>query len=102
MYVECSSLSLSWSSLLTFLFGVALPVSCPHCPKKFSRRHDRARHCSPLHNSSVVRDGNVTVGGRNTSSSSSVSTRSESDDEEGDYDDSLDEDKNFQLVDYAG
>lgn len=22
---------------------------CPHCPKKFSRKHDRARHCAAVH-----------------------------------------------------
>lgn len=26
---------------------------CPHCSKKFSRRHDRARHCTAVHNSTT-------------------------------------------------
>jgi hypothetical protein len=34
-------------------------VNCPHCTKKFSRRHDRARHCAAVHDSQVDRDGNV-------------------------------------------
>ncbi|GAA5832089.1 hypothetical protein JCM11251_002816 [Rhodosporidiobolus azoricus] len=33
--------------------------TCPHCPKKFSRRHDRARHCAAVHDSHVDRDGNI-------------------------------------------
>lgn len=31
----------------------ATPVDCPHCTKKFSRRHDRARHCSAVHNAHI-------------------------------------------------
>ncbi|GAA5954105.1 hypothetical protein JCM3765_005291 [Sporobolomyces pararoseus] len=79
---------------------------CPHCPKKFSRRHDRARHCSAVHDSRVDRDGNVTggTGGNRTGSSISSGTPSSAgsnyDGEE--YDDSFDEDKNFQLAGYAG
>ena len=29
---------------------------CPHCTKKFSRRHDRARHCSAVHDSRIEND----------------------------------------------
>jgi hypothetical protein len=31
-------------------------VDCPHCPKKFSRRHDRARHCAAVHDSHIPND----------------------------------------------
>ncbi|GAA6009137.1 hypothetical protein JCM11491_005766 [Sporobolomyces phaffii] len=68
--------------------------NCPHCPKKFSRRHDRARHCSAVHDSRVDREGNVTGG--HTASTCSESPSAE------EYDDSFDEDKNFELVDFAG
>lgn len=32
---------------------VVPPVDCPYCTKKFSRRHDRARHCSAVHNAQI-------------------------------------------------
>ncbi|GAA5899935.1 uncharacterized protein JCM6883_006039 [Sporobolomyces salmoneus] len=83
--------------------------SCPHCPKKFSRRHDRARHCSAVHDSRVDRDGNIISGGgggrRISSSSSSTSFTSHSSidgGEEEEYDDTFDEDKNFQLSGFSG
>ncbi|GAA5879463.1 hypothetical protein JCM1840_007047 [Sporobolomyces johnsonii] len=74
---------------------------CPHCPKKFSRRHDRARHCAAVHDSHVDRDGNV-AGRVSASGSPSASEHSYAHD---DHDDELeydvhDEDK--YLVDLAG
>ncbi|BGP42820.1 hypothetical protein JCM10450v2_006936 [Rhodotorula kratochvilovae] len=33
--------------------------ACHVCPKMFSRRHDRARHCAAVHDEHVDRDGNV-------------------------------------------
>ncbi|BGP27052.1 zinc finger, C2H5-type domain containing protein [Rhodotorula toruloides] len=32
---------------------------CPACPKKFSRRHDRARHCAAVHELCVDREGDA-------------------------------------------
>ncbi|BGP10755.1 hypothetical protein JCM10049v2_006647 [Rhodotorula toruloides] len=32
---------------------------CPACPKKFSRRHDRARHCAAVHELFVDREGDA-------------------------------------------
>lgn len=32
---------------------------CPACPKKFSRRHDRARHCAAVHDLHVDREGDA-------------------------------------------
>ncbi|BGP19384.1 hypothetical protein JCM10213_000621 [Rhodosporidiobolus nylandii] len=49
--------------------------NCPHCPKKFSRRHDRARHCSAVHDSHVDRDGNI-VGSASAAGSASASPSS--------------------------
>lgn len=72
---------------------------CPYCPKKFSRRHDRARHCSAVHASRVDRDGNIT-GSAGSASSASIGSRTPSSDGE-DFDDSFEEDKNFQLDGYA-
>ncbi|KAM0748056.1 hypothetical protein T439DRAFT_291835 [Meredithblackwellia eburnea MCA 4105] len=43
---------------------------CPHCPKKFSRRHDRARHCAAVHDSHIVES--FGEGGRATSSVASL------------------------------
>ncbi|GAA5959276.1 hypothetical protein JCM21900_003912 [Sporobolomyces salmonicolor] len=71
---------------------------CPHCPKKFSRRHDRARHCAAVHDSHVDRDGNV-AGRVSASGSPSASEHSYAHDDELDYD-VHDEDK--YLVDLAG
>lgn len=31
---------------------------CPVCPKMFSRRHDRARHCAAVHDEHIDREGN--------------------------------------------
>ncbi|GAA5942662.1 uncharacterized protein JCM15063_000854 [Sporobolomyces koalae] len=77
--------------------------TCPHCPKKFSRRHDRARHCSAVHDAHVDRDGNISGLGEGHNSSASVSSGSPSASHCGDhYDDTYDEDKDFQLVDFAG
>ncbi|GAA5900043.1 hypothetical protein JCM5296_002039, partial [Sporobolomyces johnsonii] len=71
---------------------------CPHCPKKFSRRHDRARHCAAVHDSHVDRDGNV-AGRVSASGSPSASEHSYAHDDELEYD-VHDEDK--YLVDLAG
>ncbi|GAA6018054.1 hypothetical protein JCM10207_006063 [Rhodosporidiobolus poonsookiae] len=45
--------------------------TCPHCPKRFSRRHDRARHCSAVHDTHVDRDGNINGTGSASHSPSS-------------------------------
>ncbi|GAA6057078.1 hypothetical protein JCM3770_001447 [Rhodotorula araucariae] len=37
--------------------------ACHVCPKLFSRRHDRARHCAAVHDEHVDRDGNVAGAG---------------------------------------
>ncbi|GAA5820151.1 hypothetical protein JCM10212_000264 [Sporobolomyces blumeae] len=66
--------------------------NCPHCPKKFSRRHDRARHCSAVHDSHVDRNGNIAGHGSVSSGSPSAS-----------FDDEFDEhdDDKAPLVDLA-
>ncbi|GAA6030967.1 hypothetical protein JCM8097_008960 [Rhodosporidiobolus ruineniae] len=46
---------------------------CPHCPKKFSRRHDRARHCAAVHDSHVDRDGQILSGPASLNGSASAS-----------------------------
>ncbi|TNY21322.1 hypothetical protein DMC30DRAFT_395271 [Rhodotorula diobovata] len=35
---------------------------CPMCPKMFSRRHDRARHCAAVHDEQVDREGHALPG----------------------------------------
>ncbi|GAA5858042.1 hypothetical protein JCM8547_006675 [Rhodosporidiobolus lusitaniae] len=69
--------------------------NCPHCTKKFSRRHDRARHCAAVHDSQVDRDGNV-VGYTSASTSHSPSAGSASPSD--DHDHKQDE---YDELDYA-
>ncbi|GAA5886483.1 hypothetical protein JCM6882_001651 [Rhodosporidiobolus microsporus] len=65
--------------------------NCPHCPKKFSRRHDRARHCAAVHDSHVDRDGNILGASGSASQSPSSSAGDHGDhDHEGEHDE-LDE-----------
>lgn len=68
---------------------------CPWCPKKFSRRHDRARHCTGVHDAVVDREGNITgphpVVNKNATNDDVASLGHADDDEddidaEGDYD----------------
>ncbi|GAA5986595.1 hypothetical protein JCM11641_005161 [Rhodosporidiobolus odoratus] len=52
--------------------------NCSHCPKKFSRRHDRARHCAAVHDSHVDRDGNI-LGSASAAGSATASPSSSHD-----------------------
>lgn len=52
MLIACSLLTLLFrADFQISFFQSPPPVDCPHCNKKFSRRHDRARHCAAVHDS---------------------------------------------------
>ncbi|GJN93037.1 hypothetical protein Rhopal_006082-T1 [Rhodotorula paludigena] len=70
--------------------------TCPHCPKKFSRRHDRARHCAAVHDVHVDRDGNLP--GCSTASHSGASSAGAGSPRAADEFDDVDDDDDDELA----